>query len=492
MANLSRLVEAKVEFQWDGSSWTDETANLVSVSGAYEYFPPGESYQSGKSIIQQATVVLDNKSFRYSSWHPSSILYAYRTQGGAYHRRCRIQVRIDNGSWQTLFVGFIKQPDDAYARGQVVFRVWDIGEMLRDKHSTPVLENLYEHQLVIHYLNNVAGLSDGVDYRSPALAASQGLPATIDASTQQIRYSWLDDESIWDELSDIAQASGSRLFVDQAGMIHFEKGWHWTLLAGQSSETLSEDQWQDFEPVHDDKAFYDEVVVTYVSRIPGDSQAAVWELREPKLIPPQTIETITARFQYPARAISYPLPNDDYFLQFLDGRDATASGEVVAEFEMYGQQAIISIHNTFSQPLVFSKAKIVGTPLLGAPSEQAKRTTGSGFRRTLEVRNNPYMQSKVQADSVASFLAWWYEKSKFTYRLTGVAGKPTRKLGNRVVVKADGVTLDGLIIRLQWGITVRERTFAYIQDMTMVENVFPSDYFIVGTSTLGGGRVLWH
>ena len=229
MANLSRLVEAKVEFQWDGSSWTDETANLVSVSGAYEYFPPGESYQSGKSIIQQATVVLDNKNFRYSSWHPSSILYAYRTQGGAYHRRCRIQVRIDNGSWQTLFVGFIKQPDDAYARGQVVFRVWDIGEMLRDKHSTPVLENLYEHQLVIHYLNNVAGLSDGVDYRSPALAASQGLPATIDASTQQIRYSWLDDESIWDELSDIAQASGSRLFVDQAGMIHFEKGWHWTL-----------------------------------------------------------------------------------------------------------------------------------------------------------------------------------------------------------------------------------------------------------------------
>ncbi len=493
MANLSRKVEVKVEFQWDGASWTDETAYLVTASGTYEYFPPNESYQSAKSMIQSASVTLDNKSFRFSAWHPSSILYPYRTQGGAYHRRCRLQVRIDGGAWETIFLGYVKLPDDAYARGQVTFRVWDVGEILRDRHSTPVLENMLEHDLVIYYLKDVAGLLDGIDFISPAYAAAHSVTATIDYSTARIRYSWLDDEPVWDELADVAQASGSRVYVDRQGRVHFEKGWQWTNLAGLSAETLSEDDWQEFEPAIADRAFYDEVVVTYASRLPGDSQAMIWELREPKLILPGTIETITARFQHPARNIAYPQSGVHYHLQFLDGRDATGSGEVLPEFQFYGQQAIISIWNTFSNALVFTKAQIVGQPLLGGPTEQVKRTTGAGFRRTLEVRSNPYVQSKQQAEAIASFLAWWYEQAKFTYRISGVRGKPTRQLGSRIIIRADGVQLNGLVIRLGWSLTARERAWVYVQDMTMVESVFPSDYYIVGLAQLGeGGRVLWH
>jgi hypothetical protein len=171
---VSRQIAVKVLFQWDGSTWTDETQYVISMKGTQEYFPPNESYQSGRQIIQQASVTLANLNYRFSPWHSDSVLYSQRAYGGSYHRKCRMQIQEDGGAWVDLFFGYVKTPGDSFGRNQVTFTIWDMGEILREKKSTIMLENYQEHDLVIYYLSNVAGRVDGVDFTSPTYAAAHG------------------------------------------------------------------------------------------------------------------------------------------------------------------------------------------------------------------------------------------------------------------------------------------------------------------------------
>ena len=224
---LMRSVVVQVQFQWDGAAWTDETDYFVTAKGSLEYLPPNEAYQSNKAVIQQMTVTLANTNWRFSEDNPSSPLYPYRNTGGVYHRRCRILCTIDTRPTQTIFIGYIKGTQEDVKRNQMTFTVWDVGEILRQKLSTTMLKGLLEHEVVANFLT-LAGLQDGNDFISPSYAASHGVTATLDYSADPIDYAWLDDEPVFDELVDVAQAAGARLYVTKEGMVRFEKGWQWT------------------------------------------------------------------------------------------------------------------------------------------------------------------------------------------------------------------------------------------------------------------------
>ena len=473
---------------WDGTTWVDETAYFMSARGSLESVPPNEAFQSGKQIIQEFSVTLDNSGYRFSPDRVGSILYAYRLVGGSYHRRCRILCTVDGVGPTTVFSGYIKGTTEDYKRNLVSFTVWDIGEMLRKKYSTPMLRNLLEHEVVIAYLT-LANLVDGRDFISPAYADAHNVTATIDYSSTEIEYSWLDDEPVWDELIDVAQASGSRIYVTKEGLVRYEKGYQWTRTL--SSEKITPETYQDFEPEQDDKAFYDEVQVSYTERAPGEAAGELWKLETSRLIYPGKNETITARFKYPAVDMVIPQNNVHYFLRYLNGKDA--SGLVSIGFTLNAQQADINITNNSTRMVVFAQSRIVGQGIVGTPSEQVKRSFGSNlFNRRLDIRDNPYVQTKLQAEAIADFLAWWYKSQKQTYLVKGLRGVPTRKLGDRVTVVADGATYEGIVIKLDWRINVINGAFAYIQDMRLIQNVFTDSYFIVGVSTLNGAKGVWH
>lgn len=490
MADVSRLVEVKILFRWDGTNWVDETQYLDSVRGTYEYFPPNESYQSSKLIIQQATAILENRNHRFSPWHPSSVLYPYRAQAGAYHKKCRVQVRINGGTWTDVFVGYVKAPNDNYGRGQVSFTIWDAGEIMRDKYSTEMLVGYLEHDLVTHYLQ-LAGAVDGVDFFSPAYGGS----ATIDYSASRVPHSWLDDEPVWDELADVAQATGARLYVDQAGIIHYKKGWQWAVLANASPEVISELHAKDFEFTYDDKAFYGDIVVGFTQRYPSTSDEELWVLDNAKFVAPGETEVVVARYSKPAVNVTALEPNKHYWLRSLAGQDLTLSGEYIPTIEVKGQQTKMTLINgSATTGLILTKAKIIGQPLLGAPSEQVTAVANAAFNRTLEVRSNPYVQTKGQAQAIANFLAWWYSTAKLALRVRGLPGKPTRTLGSRIQTTLDGVAFDGIVVRLQWSINAKDRAWIYKQDATMIENQWAGagDYFTIGSSSLGDGSGVWH
>ena len=486
---LMRSVVVQAQFQWDGASWTDESDYFVTAKGSLEYLPPNEAYQSNKAVIQQMTVTLANTNWRFSEDNPSGPLYPYRNTGGVYHRKCRVLCTIDTRPTQTIFIGYIKGTQEDVKRNQMTFTVWDVGEILRQKLSTTMLKGLLEHEVVANFLT-LAGLQDGNDFISPAYAASHGVTATLDYSADPIDYAWLDDEPVFDELVDVAQAAGARLYVTKEGMVRFEKGWQWTRPA--TVETVSQETYQDFAPEVDDKAFYDEVQVAYTSRSPGNSQDEIWKLDQSRSIYPGKTETINARFNYPAVDVVVPQPNVHYFLRTPSGQDMT--GSVTVNIQIYAQQAIFTITNTSNSLVIFSQGRITGVPLVGRPAEQVKKKFGTTpYNRRLEVRDNPYVQTKMQAEAIATFLAWWYSVVKKSYTIKGLRGDPNRGLGTRLLIYGDtNRTYPGIVIKVDWRINVVNNAFAYLQDVKLVQNVFSTDYFVIGVDSLGGPKKVWH
>lgn len=484
----TRYVSVLVQFMWDGANWTNETNYLVGAKGALEYLPPNEAYASGKQIIQQMSVTLANVNNRFSMDRAESILYPYRLVGGAYHKKCRITVTVDNVS-HVAFMGYVKNTAVDYKKNQVTFTVWDIAEILRQKFSTPMLRGALEHDVVISYLL-LAGLVDGTHFISPTWAASHGgTTATIDYSSTPIEYSWLDDEPVWDEIVDLAQASGARIYITKEGMVRYEKGWQWT--RSVLTETLTPELFQDFVPEQDDKSFYDEVQVTFTERSAGEGAGELWKLQRSRVILPGQTENITARYRYPAIDIAVPVAGTHYFLRYLNGGDAT--GSVSIDYTLNACQADITIINPTAQAVVFSQSRILGQALIGRPAEQVKRSFANNlFNRRVDIRENPYVQTKLQAEAIAHFMAWWYSFPKTIYTIKGVRGVASRKLGDQMRVVHEGVTYEGIVIKIEWRIGIINSAFAYMQDIKMIQNVFTDSHFVVGVDTLGGGKGVWH
>jgi hypothetical protein len=497
---MTRTSDVKVEFKWDGTNWTNESTNFMTATGAHELVAPADAYQSGKQVIQQCQVTLANQALRYSIENTASPIYAYIQDGQLYQTPFRLSINIDSGGWEYVFVGYIKLPRYDYVRNTVTFTVWDIGELLRKKYSTAMLENYLEHEVIIHYLE-LAGLTDGVDFVSPEYhAANPGTPATIEYSTTPIPYSWLDDEPVWGEIIDISQASGARVYVDRKGRVHYEKATLWAMGYAYTPETLTNHDMAAFTPEYDDKAFFDAVVVEYTERAPGSGGEELWKLTKPKVILAGQTENIITRLRYPAITLDAMTANDTYYLTDIAGNDVT--GTVTPTLTpQYAQQATINITNSLSYAIVLSQASLTGLGIHGQPTEQYQQDiTTPVYGRQIDVRGNPYLQTRLQAEGVAQFVAWWYEALKPKYTIQNVSGLATREIGQRIELEwidtANGVTHSEICIitKIDWSIVINKvGAVAFAQNIQAIKDTFGAgDYFIIGTSTLGGPAVLWY
>lgn len=491
LQGISRTLDVKVSFQWDGESWTDETGNLLKISGALETLPFNEAFQVGRQLIQQMSVTLANNGQRYSIYNTSSPIYSLISDAKTYRRKCKIEMQEDGGSWEPFFVGFIKLPKETVHSAQVTFTVWDAGEFLRQRRSTQIYLDLAEHELVCLYLQ-LAGLVDGADFISPTYAAANDVTATIDYSSTTVPYSWLDDEQIWDELVDVAQASGARIYINRDGMVYFEKAHHWATPYTPAIEIAVSD-YAELEPTYDDKTFYDEVLVGYAPRVPGDDAIELWRLTRSKMILAGKTETIEARLRYPALSVNPPVVNTDYYLRSLTGADL--SGDCTVALTYYAQQVKIVVTNSSSRTVSLGNFVLKGRPLIGQPSEQVRREIDSPeHSRRLEVRDNPYLMSEGQATSVADTLKWWCEVPKLVVNTGKMRGIPTLRLGQAATVTGPNLALDGIITRISSTLTVEGiDKIKFVQDLTLLQNVFASTngYFIIGVDHLGDTREVW-
>lgn len=498
----ARLISVAVEFQWDGTNWTDESENFLSASGKLEMVPPGESFLAGKQRVQQGRVTLANKALRYSIENESGPLFADIGGGKLYRKKCRVSFQEDpEAALVTVFTGYIKLPQYDYVENRVTFEFWDVGEVLKKKYSTTMLQDYLEHEVVIHYLE-LAGLVDGEDFISPDYADENDLIATIEPSSVVIPFSWLDDEPVLDEIVDLAQASGSRVYVDRDGRIHFERSRFWLEQTGDyTPETVDLTNAGRLNMGYDDKVFYDRIVVEYSERNAAAGPEELWKLQKAKVIQPGQTETITARFRYPAITLSAPVANESYFVTDLAGNDV--SGAITLDLTpSYAQQATITVQNISDIAVMLSKMTINGVAIHGLPAEQYTIENEGDYGRDLTVRGNPYLQTRLQARVAGDFLAWWYGSLKLVFPINGMRGTPERDLGRRIVVEwrdranEFNYSYPAIVVSNDWNISFNEddQSIIYKQNLTALQNTFETgfDYFRADVSLLGGDDVLWY
>ena len=494
-ALATRALDLKIEFRWDGTNWVDETPYVLRAGGTFNMVAPNVPYLSNQQIIQQMKVTLSNKDFRFNPQVSTSVIYPFQERGGAYHVGCRFRMQVDGGAWENLFVGYIKQPSENIAQNTVEFSVWDVGEILRKKFSSPVYIDKKEHELVILYLLK-AGLTDGTDFISPAWAAAHaGTEPTIDYSSQIVPYSWLDEEDIWSELGDIAQASGAKIFVDRNGRVNFWKGYRWA--KALAAERISYSQYNAITPLYDDKTFYDEIVVEYAERTPTAPLTKLWELPKAKLVLSGKTEDIEARLSTPMLQHEPPQTGVTYEVRYLHGNDANGDAVFTYAADAWNAQIVrFQVTNTGPTPIVLAKYDILGQGLEGQPAEQHKKQIDTPYHdRRLEVRGNPYVQSKWQAETTADFLAWWCKTPKPMYEISGLRGVPTRTLGSRLEVEVNGQAVTGIVYSLEWEAGLKDDgAIVYVQKVKIIADAsfLGRSYFVLDVDSLGGAKVLWH
>jgi len=447
---------------------------------------------AGKIIIQRATLTLVNTDNRYSPWNTAGALYANIGTNKAFMTPCRIYVNEEGYSFY-LFNGFVKTPKETIGNNRVTFEVWDLGEKLKKQISTTMYVDYLEHEIVVAYLE-AAGLVDGTHFISP------GNPgATIDYSTTLIEYSWLDDEPVWDELADLAQSTGSRCYVDPLGLVHYEQAWRW-VTDDDTPETFTLNNMGDMSPEYNDSDYYDEIVIEYAPRAFGAPGTEIWTQDRKTVIDPGEEKEIIARFQWPAVSVETPVANDSFYLTQVNGADV--SGTYPPVFDNYAQQSVITIDNTGTVQIVLTASALKGRPIQGQPTEQSKKSITSPLSpRRLEVRGNPYIQSKIQADHVRDILHWWYSEPKLRFTLKNLRGSGTRDLGTKISITIpmnDGSTtlLYGVVIRNQWSVELLTNgALRFLNTIECIQDVWSDvgSYFIINESLLEtDGHILWH
>lgn len=487
MARIVRNISYLLEVQWNGTTWTNESTYLMSVSGAHELVKPSESVVNGQPIIGEHRVVLWNESNRFSDYYASSPLYTY-TERGKYERtNVRLRVTIE-GVQSYVFKGQIKRLEENFSQRTITMVCRDKLEWLKKRQSTAMVLNEPVHEVVARYLT-LAGLQDGTDFVSVAYSvAHPGTPATIDYSTMIIPYTWLDDEPVWEEMATLVRSVGARIRVKSDGMVYMEMGWKWAIGSGTAT-TFTLSNVSDVTPSLYDKDHADEVVVEFAERRLGAASTSVWELPRAMRVYPGKTEVFEARYRWPVVVME---ALSDYKLTDINGVDLSGSGASLS-VQVYGQHAVLTLINNSSQVCVLPALELKGIPLLGLPSQQiTEKDNALAYELRVEERNNFYIQTRVQAKTLVGVLRWINEERKRVFSISGIQGTPSYEPGARMGITAGNLTATAIVTKTTYQGKAGKEGSNFTQSLDLIEDEFALNLFIVGTSTFAQNKVYWH
>lgn len=484
--DASRKIDGKLEVQWDGVSWTDESSRLIAASGVQSMIPIWQSF--GSAAVQApwtATFEMRNASDRYSPFNSSSPIYSSVQTNHGHGIAIRFSMGLWNGSsfdYTRVFTGYI---DDmtviSTARDRATFKCIDnVQPFLQQKHSTSMATD------------------QRVDQWLGTLATAAGVTSTdFDSGLFRIPYLWLDDENIWTEMNKAAHSEGGWIYFDQNGTLTFRNAEAWIVDSVYTSNQHSfiVNRFKDLSLPFEWRNTYNEIVVVYSPRV-AIATDTIYQLPEAMALLPGEARTITARFTRPAASVNTPVANTDYTIITAAGDDI--SGSVSVAVTAYAQRAEIAFtNNSTTTVAIVSSFQLTGTPIVGAPVQQEKLQatdadigdpTGSGPVKTYRLENNEYIQSRVQAAFLAEMLRDRLKVGRQTYMVNGYPAIPTLIPGHRVTVIESGsglsVTNIGFIRTINW----RYGGGSYRASYEIIDATgwFPfGDYFQLGSSLLG-------
>jgi hypothetical protein len=498
MAVTGRLVTPRLYISWDGSTPVDETANLISARGEMKLVAPGSAVMSPRGIVDTMTLTLFNRKDvstgrRFSPLNTAGPLYANLSAGGAYHRPVTLEVKIDAGSFVKVFTGVIKIPREGVptvsGEATVTIECRSVDEQLLNlKISTSQTafvsnntDGVTEAEIIAQWLAHSA-----VDWPSES--------AEIDNGLFMIPWSWLDDESVLEEIWTLAAACGGRVYANPEGKIVYENATHW-LQQVVPSETLTRDDYRDLKFRYDDGDLFSDVTVEASPRAPDDA-IVMWSPENEEMVPSSATVTITARLKYPA----YTISGVSYEGVTLGGTNITS--DVTCTYVAYAQRVELTFINanaTYAARLY--KLQVNGQPVVGAPILEEKRSSEAAFwtsrvKRNRSLRSNVYIQTRAHAAAIAEFLRDTHETPTLFYSISGTQGLPARRLGDLITIN-DSETMsaarNAYIIGIQWAFSQT----GFTQDVEAVDSASIyqhtlDEFFIVGTDELGSSKLLFY
>lgn len=494
MANYD--IAAKVSFDWDrDTSYTDESAYLVSMRGAHRLVPPGQSITATSGRVAECTIVLDNSTGRFSSLNSGGALYSYIGNGKAYQVPVKVEISAvtlgSATSYTTVFVGVARIPSEATLSPgqpkQISFDCRGMEDVLLNRRQRTTQADFATWQ------------DDGVtesEFIDAVLDDSGAtLTTALDGGLFAIPWAWLENESIVEELWRVAAACGGRFYATAAGVLAYENATHW-LLSPHTSSVQSYARDTDFnalELLWDDTELAEEISVTWAGRETGESET-IYD-SDTVIVPAGETVTVWADFDNPVYAVDS--------LTFTAGTagGADLSADIAITPTYYAQSAQLEIASSASVQAAV-RVIIAGREAIANRSQTVVQTSPDSFwtareGRSRKVSGNRYIQSSGQANFLKAWMADRQELPTLVAKLRGCPGVPARTLGDRITVTDSEVSLSSTAFWIT-GLSWSYGAAGYRQDIEGVRcsDLFPlassPGYFIIGTDTLGGSRVTFY
>lgn len=491
---MARTVVWRLYVAWDGTNYIDESARLIQASGENRLTSP-DQVGSGRGIVDRCQLDLQNADGRYSPLNTSSPIYSYISGGGAYHRPMYLEVSINGGTnYYRVFTGVIKLPQERTATPNQIATV-SVECRSRDEL---LLGRRMSTTAVDMAAANAAGYTEG-DVIAAWLTAA-GISATVDEGMFVIPWAWMDDESVLEEIWQLAAACGGRFYCDPDGVWRYEDVTHWLKSPHTTSqETLTRDDFSDLSPVYSDSELYSTITVETSPREAGTLDK-LWEPDEPVSVAPSSTKTMTARLTAPACRIDAPTWN----AATAGGNDITASVSVSVTAASV-QRVELSITNSHATEAAYLHPMLLtGRKLEGGPTQEETRTSGTHGSngafwtargaRSKALRGNAYIQTRAHAAALALYLLHRSEYPRLTYRLRGCPGKSARRCGDRITINDTALmstARDAFVTGITWRLTGN----GFYQDLECIDaaGLYPnqaSGYFVLGTNKLGASGSL--
>lgn len=470
-----------------------ESTRIRSVSWTRQLDTKG-SLATGSSPVAAMTLELENYDNRYSPYNESGPLYSSllattATAGGVsvsypqlWQVPLRVRVGFEASELLTMFTGLIDEPGETYGvnGSQVSFRCLDVGGvLLKRKLSTKLKKQINPRDWMI-YLMQVA-LGDN---------ASKFIGNNMDSGFFFIPYAWLDDEDAYSECSKAAASEGGYFFFNELGKSVFRNAAWWARASTTSVYTFTVAKFTDITPGYDWQSVATGALVEYQGRQPAGEQV-VWKSSGVIVVPPSPDgstpgeTTIDARLEFPCEDVYPPTLVTDWLPINAGGVALSDVVEWVMSHDT--QSAAIRIKNYAHETAFITRMQLRGLALYGGPTEQVKRNVAVPLVPTnvLRYADNPYVQTKPQADLLADLAADRMQYPRLTYRLDGVPAIPWLQLGDRITITAtEPITTsrDAIITKLDFRWQVNSLFTMSIEAVDAAGLFQYPTFFVLGTS----------
>lgn len=464
---------------FDQYQYHDETDNLES----YTITRKMSNYPWGV-IMASADITLLNGSNRFTPDYDPDI--------GSYikpDRPIKLSVGI-NGEYVNLFTGFTELPRSSIKSRKTTLKAWDALTYLSNKKSElPVFVDTPANEIIEDLL-----IEQGFTASQYNIEASLQLP---------ISYLMVQDKIITDIFSEICEAEGALMFVDEDGIINF-----WNRLHINSNSTsrwnldysnLTDLEW-DTTPVINNA-----IVVAKPFKIAAFNK--LWESGQAYTIPPGGSLDIFADFQddvgnYPALSVVTPVEigsavSSSWQANYNeDGSGNDASGVLtLSSVYLFGERYRMTFANSSGVNAYVTKIQLYGIPAkvtVVDSKEQKDQASIDDYGINPDNRGEIVTidNSLVQDSATANALAYIYVQL-FSGPLSRLKADnfavPHLQLGDFITIdeETSGNELSMVIVGNE--ITVGRGKLTQGLDL---EQRSTYEYFTIGVSTIGGSDYL--